>query len=380
MAVNPDALSAARQPRGIVRVGASQDDGSILWTRLDAWIHWEVDNNTYSEADTFRVTFALSALPAAYNDAFWAMSLEVFVEIFAGFPADAENYGPADLKSIVYGRVDDIDYDPVDRKLTVSGRDLTAILIDARTTESFQGDTASKVALRIAARHGFTPVVTPTTDMVGNFYETDTVKVNTQRSEWDVLTQLATAEDFLVYIKGNELHFEPLPAPATNAYVLKWEPPNDKTGAFSFNGKSITFTRALHIARGIVVQVKYTMPNKKGTFVVRYPNKSAGIKVGQSKANAQLYSLFVRNISPQQALKRAEAEHASVTRHEVKMRATLPADNILQTNNIITVTGTATAFDQTYYPESIVREMDINTGYTMSISAKNHSPSTVVAI
>ncbi|MFD2271423.1 hypothetical protein ACFS07_10485 [Undibacterium arcticum] len=42
--------------------------------------------------------------------------------------------------------------------------------------------------------------------------------------------------------------------------------------------------------------------------------------------------------------------------------------------------GTGTAFDQTYYPESIVREMDLTGGYTMTIKAKNHSPQSVIPL
>lgn len=371
MALNPEMVSVARQPRGIVKAND---------VRLDGWTRFEFDNNTYSEADTFRVTFALSDLPAAYNDAFWAGQMEVFIELFAGFPVDADHYSADDLKSWIYGRVDDVEYDPVARLIHVSGRDLTAILIDARTTESFQNLTSSQVATLLAERHGFTPVVTATKDIIGKFYELDTVKVNTQRSEWDILTQLASAEGYTVYVKGKELHFEPITPPGTNTYELKWEPPTDDNGAYGFNGKHITFKRALNIARGIVVEVTYTVPGKKGTFKVRYPNKSTGIKVGHGKSHAQLYPITVLNLSPKAALDRAQKEHAAITKHEVKMHASMPADDFLLPTSIITMTGTGTAFDQTYYPESVVREMDIDAGYSMSVHGKNHSPSTVVAL
>jgi len=369
MRVNPQPTSQVRQPRGIVMVNG---------TRVDAWVRWSVDNNTYSEADTFQVAFALSALPAAFNDAFWSSTVEVFVEVLAGFPADADNYTAGELTSWIYGRVDDVEYDPVSRQLHISGRDLSAILIDARTTESFQNLTASGVAKKLAARHGFTPKVVATKDLVGAYYETDTVHVNTQRSEWQVLTTLAAAEGYVVYVKGKDLHFEPA-STATSTYELKWEPPSDENGAYSFNGKSIIFRRALTIARGVVVEITYTMPNKKGTYKITYPNKATGIKVGQSAATAQLYRFTMLGVSRQAALKRAQREHAAITKHEVKASAQLPADDLLKATSIVSVVGTGTAFDQTYYPESIVREMDISSGYSMSFSGKNHSPETVVS-
>ncbi|MFD2271422.1 hypothetical protein ACFS07_10480 [Undibacterium arcticum] len=200
----------ARQPRGVVKVND---------LRMDGWIRWEVDNNTYYEADTFRVTFALSALPVAYGDAWWASQQEIFIEIFAGFPVDAENYSATELQSLTYGRVDDVTFDPVARTLQVSGRDLTAMLIDAKTSETFQNLTASQIATQIAQRHGLTTTyVTATSKRSGKYYQIDQVRVNQQRSEWDLLTALAGEEEFAVYVKRKDLHFEPAVAPGANPY------------------------------------------------------------------------------------------------------------------------------------------------------------------
>jgi phage protein D len=371
MALNPAAASAARQPRGIVQVND---------VRIDAWIKWEVDNNTFYEADTFRVTFALSSLPAAYGDAWWASQQEIFIEIFSGFPANADAFSISDLQSLTYGRVDDVTFDPVERTLQVSGRDLTAVMIDAKTTETFQNLTSSAIATQIALRHGLTPAVTATAKLSGKFYQTDQVRVNQQRSEWDLLTALAGEEQFIVYVKRKTLHFEPAALPSTNPYLLKWEPPSDQNGAFSFNGTSITFSRALNLARGVVVVVQSISPKTGQAIKVTYPAKAANIKPGQSKAQAQLFSYTFAHLTNEKALQKAQQIHDDISRHEVKVNAVMPADNLLQVNNLISVTGTGTAFDQTYYPESIVREMDITSGYRMTVRAKNHSPQSVIPL
>ncbi|MFC6520142.1 phage late control D family protein [Undibacterium arcticum] len=372
MALNPTVQSIARQPRGVVKVND---------TRLDGWIKWEVDNNTYYEADTFRVTFALSALPAACGDAWWASQQEIFIEIFAGFPADAENYSATELQSLTYGRVDDVTFDPVARTLQVSGRDLTAMLIDAKTSETFQNLTSSQIATQIAQRHGLTTTyVTATSKRSGKYYQIDQVRVNQQRSEWDLLTALAGEEEFSVYVKRKELHFEPVAQPSANPYLLKWEPPTDQNGAFGFNGQSISFSRALNFARGVVVTVMSVSPKTGQAIKVIYPAKAANIKPGQSKAQAQQFSYTFAHLTYEKALQKAQQIHDDISKHEVKLNATLPADNLIQVNNLISVVGTGTAFDQTYYPESIVREMDLTGGYTMTIKAKNHSPQSVIPL
>lgn len=371
MAVNPITVSAARQPRGIVTVAG---------VRLDAWINWEVENNTFYEADTFRVTFALSALPATYGDAWWASQPEIFIEIFAGFPAGPDNYGVKDLQSLTYGRVDNIDYDPVARTLAVSGRDMTAAMIDAKTTETFQNLTSSKIATMIAGRHGLTPVVTVTPKLTGKYYAVDAVRVNQQRSEWDLLTALADEEEFVVYVKRKELHFEPAPPTSAAPYLLKWEPPTDQNGVFAFNGKNISFSRALTLARGVVVTVQSVSPKTGKSVKVTFPAKSASVKPGQSVAQAQQYSYTFAHLTYEKALQKAQQLHADISQHEVKMSATLPGDNLLLVTSLISVVGTGTAFDQNYFPESIIREMGITQGYTMTVKAKNHSPLSVVPL
>ena len=370
--INADVVPALRQPRGAVLVNG---------TRIKGWLEFEVENNVFYEADTFHVKFALSALPPEFNDAWWASQIEIFIELFVGFPADVENYSQVDLMSLVYGRVDDVEYNPVDRCLTVSGRDLTATMIDAKTTEKFQNLKASDIAIKIANRHNLTPVVTATKVKVGKFYQLDKNRMNDAKSEWDLLTSLAQDEQFVVYVKGKTLHFEPQPALNTDPYVLRWQPPNDTNGAYSLNAMTMDFKRALTLSRGIVVTIQ-TVNHKTGkTIKATFPsNKSPTIKPGASAPVAQGYFGRIPQGDYQAALKRAQQIHKDLTQHEMKMTASLPADNLLSVANIIKVIGTGTVFDQLYYPESITRKLNAKDGYMMEISAKNKSPQNQVSL
>lgn len=362
-------LAEVRHPRGIIKINGEAMPGCVSW---------RCDNNTFYQADTFRIVFAfaLSLMPPEFDALWWSSQKEISAEIFAGFPANPDRFDTSELDSLIYGNVDDIDFDPVKREIELCGRDLTSHFIDTKTTEEWKNQRSSDIATALAKRHGLTPVVTTTSTKVGSYYEIDQVRVTNQHSEWDLLTYLAQKEEFVVYVKGKELHFEPKPAESQDPYVLQWQEPNSVRAYPEFNGTHIRFTRNLTVAKGVVVWVQAVNVKTGKSFEVAYPATHAkGTKPGQSSPKMQVYTYRLRNraMTPEAALQYAQARHKEITQHEVRMHAVLPADNILGVTDIIQVTGTNSAFDQIYYPESIVREMSVDEGYLMTVSAKNIS-------
>ena len=357
------AQAEVRQPRGIVKVGGVVVPGAISF---------EVDNNNYYASDTFRVEFAASMLPADRGVDWWAAQTEITVEIFAGFPASVESFTSSELDSLILGQVDSVNFNPVSRVLSVSGRDLTARMIDTKTTVKYPNQKSSDIAKSVATSHGLTPVVTATTRKVGTFYQIDAVRLTDQTSEWDLLTFLANAEGFVVYVKGNELHFEPKPAATSEPYKIKWQDPDESRGYHLANVMQLSLSRELTVAKGVVVWVQSTNPKTKKTYSVAFPsNKAKGTKPGQSSPHLQVYTFRRPAMTPEAAQAFAQTKHKELTQHELRMAATLPADGILTVASVIQLTGTGSVFDQIYYPDSIVRRMSFDEGYMMEISAKN---------
>ena len=345
-------------------------------------IDLEVENNTYHEADTFTVTLALSQLTAPYTLAWFASQTAMRVEVFMGFPADPDHFGAADLTSIIYGQVDSVEMSPVGRTLSLSGRDLTALFIDSKTTEKWPNQTSSQIATTLAGRHGLTASVTATTTPIGRYYQIDHVRMTSATTEWELLTYLATLEQFRVYVKGQTLHFEPAPDPASApAYPLTWSEPQDDSGYFASNTKQVSFSRALTVGKGVVVVVKSWNPGQKAAFTAVYPtnkptNKLAGIAPGGSTDPIQTYSYAIANLTQERAQQKARSLYNDIIKHEMKLSAEIPGDDVLDIGHVITVTGTGTSFDQTYFPQSITRRIGMDEGYTMTVSAKNHSTDT----
>ena len=130
----------------------------------------------------------------------------------------------------------------------------------------------------------------------------------------------------------------------------------------------MAITRNLTLAKGIVVTVTSWNAKQKKAFV-RKATASGG--PGRSP---QKYSYTFAGLQPDQAQQKANQLLSEISKHQVKLSVTGPADNILTMTDVIKVQGTATAFDQVFYPDTISREFSIDDGYRWSIHAKNQSP------
>lgn len=380
--LNPfPADSAGRQPRAIVRVTspAGNNPSAVVNQQVDGWVSWEVTSNTYYEADTFRVSFALSALPANRNAGWFSTQTQIFVEIIAGFPTDPANPTTTEsgMSSLIYGRVDDVDLNPVAGTLTLTGRDLTAVFIDAKITSIYENQHVSDIVKLLATSHGLTPVVDGGDDIAGTLYKHSQVRMQADRSEWDLLTWLAREEGLVCYVSGTELHFEPNPIENGKPYVLYWEPPSMTDGSPSSNAIDVTFSRALTISKGITVVVRSPSLTKKVPVIESYPTKAKAIQAGKAApfGGVQTYNYTLPpGRTAVQCQQYAEQQYRLIVAHEMKVNASLPGDNLVSTKVMLHVQGTRTAFDQDYFPVDIVRTMSRTEGYRMTVSAKNSTP------
>lgn len=355
-----------RKPRGVVTINGTPVP----------WESWEVDNNTHHTADKFRVELAINALPFNADAIYLTSQPAILVEILAGFPSSLEVFTTDGLTSLILGQVDHLDYEPSNGKIILSGRDLTSHFIDNKTTEKFQNLTSSQIASQLAQRRGLNPVVTSTPLRVGKYYEIDHARLTEEKSEWDLLTYLAQEENFNVFVKGNNLYFQSGPQSNGTPYVINYNP-----GFFgapdSSNTIHIQFSRDLTLAKDISVNVKsWNLKQKKGFIKTAKATHTKNAKISgaaKSIGGPKIYDLVVPNLTPEQTSKRAQTLLNEFSKHEMKVRIEMPADNVLTTQNIIQMVGTGTIFDQTYYPTSITRRMSVSEGYIMSIHAKNNS-------
>lgn len=357
--------AVVRHPRGAVKLNG---------TVVTGWIDWEVENNVFRAADTFRVTLAVAGLPSARDAAWISQQGSIDVEIYAATdPSDPSAYVPASADRIITGQVDDVGFEPARGTIELTGRDLTARLIDTKTSENFSNQTASQIATTLAGRRGLKPVVTATTTRVGNYYTQDHVDVSQEQSEWDLLVRLAGYEGFDVFVTGTELHFAPKAAESSDHYALVWTPPTDEDAHPDLNATTLVLGRSLTIAKGVTVEVRSWNAKQKKAFTASWPKAAKATKPGQSGSTGQTYKFTVPGLTQDQAQQRAQKLYAQIVQHIATLSADLPGDALLSCSKAIAVRGTGTAFDQTYFPDSVHRSMAYGEGYRMSVTAKNIS-------
>lgn len=371
------ARAAGRSPRGMVKLNGQP---------VSAWAEWKIDNNCHYQADTFRVTLAANGLPKATDAAWLTGQADLSVELLAGLPADPANFGEGQLTSYITGRVDDVQYDPEQNTIELSGRDYTSQFLDVKTTEKFQNQTASQIAQTLAKRHNMACDTVPTSARAGAFYQIDHARLTNERTEWDLLTWLAGECQYDVYVTGRTLHFLPRADPAgSRKYRIAWTAPAAQGGFAQCNATRLRFARNLTLARDVKVVVRYGSVKAKTwpcpVVVTASHNKNrvarnARIPYGQT----QTFTYALAGKTHQEALAWANARLADISRHEMRLEAVLPGDDVLSARTLVEVVGTGTAFDQVYYPESVIRRMSLRDGYLMELRAKNHSPETTVGL
>jgi phage protein D len=294
----------------------------------------EVEQVAYFAAGRFVVTVALGN--ASYFASLGLQTITISVAVSAA--------GYVDLLT---GQIDNIKIDLLENTATLSGRDLSARLIDTQISETFANQTASQIATIIAGRRGLAANVTPTTTPVGQYYELDharsALSLNSRNgSEWNMLFLLAQAEGFRLSVTGTTLNFGPRPA---------------STPVLLTPGSCMAL--GLDVATTIPTSATVKSWNTRNKQVV---TQTAGTQPGGA-------TLIRPNLTSAQAATLAANHLSALQRHATILKATIPGETVLTPASPILLSGTNSALDQTYVIDSIIRSIDMRNGFVETIHA-----------
>ena len=319
----------ARAPRVQVLL-----DGTALTGVISADVH----SNNHLAADRFLVRLAASAAPM---DALHApgVRLDVQIGLDGGWT------------SLLVGAADSVTLDAVQGVVDIEGRDLSAILIEARVDETFANRTASEIAESFAGRHGLQADVDRTSTPVGRYYQAEHDRLTLGQSartttEWDLLAFLAGQEGFDLFMDGETLRFGK--ALGDSAVELRRE-----------DCLSMQLEHSLGLAREIEVTVR-SWGTKAGSSVVQTARGGTGGKVWK-------HGLVRPNLAPDEAQRMADRVLADLRRHEWTATVLMPGDLDLTARSRVEIAGTGTVWDRAFAVTELSRHLDVRRGYTQQL-------------
>ena len=318
-------------------------EGQILPDVLEA----DILDNAHFVAGRFSLRFALDAYSAANL-------------VRPGNVIDIQMSLGGEPTSLIQGEADKISIDVIGKTAIIEGRDLTGRLIDSKTQETFSNQTASEIAETLATRHGLTSNVQATNTLAGRYYSNEHDRITLAQfsrstTEWDLLSFLAAREGFDVFVSGTTLNFIPQPT-ISFGYAL-----------CPSMCISLRLEHSLTLARDLEVAVKSWNTRQQTAFTETAHSSSQSSRGGQP-----LRIVVVRpNLAPNDALQLAQRILADLSAHERVVSAELPGELLLTTRSIVTLSGTDTDFDQSYYVSELDRHFTSDSGYSQTITLKN---------
>jgi len=259
----------------------------------------EVTSNNHYAADRFRLQLQASGTEANV----WSATDQAQIEIQLSLDGIS-------FTSLIQGDIDQLRFDPLAQLVILEGRDFTSRFIQARTQETFANQTSSQIAATLAARHGLSAQVAPTTTPVGAYWQlehdrTTLDSFSRTASEWDLLIGLASHEGFDVFVSGTTLFFQPPVAASTPSGILSLQP----TILGPANLMSLSMERSLVLAGNIAVTVRSWNSRQAQSFVQT-------VASSETASPQQTYVYIVPNLTPDAALRLAQSRLKELTSHE----------------------------------------------------------------
>lgn len=361
--------SSGRRPRGVVKING------VPVSFLSA----NVENKSHFSADTWRVKLEAWQQPEGYGMAYWADATDVQVEVLFGQLQEGDDVSarPASVTSLILGQVDDVEIDPLDGdSLIISGRDLSARMIDTKTTNKWPDHVSSWIVTEIAKQFDLTPQVTATKTPVGQFYNSTYSNLARDVPTWDLLVFLAQQEGFDCYVRGSTLYFGPPQADNDASPTIITLTGTDGVQS---NCTRLRLRRSLTLAQDISVTVlshNVAIGKSVRAIATRAGKRPATTSSSKAAEKIQSYVLRRAGLSQEQAQQLANKTLLDLTKFERTFEATMEGDPLLTVQKRAVIQGTQTSYDQSYYIHNISRTIDFDGGFVMSFSGKNHSTET----
>lgn len=316
----------------------------------------QVQQSSTSTSDTFRATLAMNGLPPGRGVQFWSDTdvIRVVVQIMTGENAN----------DVFWGSVDKVKCNWQHHTIEVSGRDESKKPIEKKSTESWKNKTSDEIVKEVAGRHGLT-TDTDQTDLAGKLWNRDHVRITDQHSEWSLIHKMANREGKVAYAQDGKVYFRDLDSDDLGSIDVVYVPMTPASHAAG-NYVTLDCERNLQLAKKSKVKVKSWHAKKKEK--VEHEEELPG----SSEDGENVYEYRYDGLTRPQAEKIAKKRLRENTRHERTITVNCPGNPNARPRMMANLTGTGTAFDQSYYIDRVTHEVG-EQGYRMTLTSKNTS-------
>lgn len=275
----------------------------------------------------------------------------------------ASAIGGGDERVMMTGQVDEPQVRLINMTVDISGRDKSASLTEKRRREKFANQKTKDIVEKVAKAHKLKAEVNVPdegSDFAGKTYDQDAAHLILNRTDWEVLDDLAEREGCRWYVDGDTLRFEP-DDQTNGTYAVHWYPPNTQAAYADANVLDIALKRNMSAARKHKVTVKSWHHRSRKLFRAEAEMPGVG--------EALEYEDHHSGRTQTQVEKLAKSRLKSATRHELGVVIHAPGDLTVDVRQKLTLTGTGTIYDQDYDIDGVDFDISWGSGFEMNIQA-----------
>lgn len=271
---------------------------------------------------------------------------KITTEIWIGYPANPNNLMLTDnMNRVIYGQVDTVQFkgDATQGELlVVSGRNMVGPMIDEQTTYlKYMNMTGSQLANAMADKYGLGKQITPTNTLIGTYFMQDSVNLASNVSEWDLLLDAASYDQFIVHVYDDILYYGP------TSFITGMFGAQNLEYTWGYDIMSYDLTRSPSGVQDITVEVD--------SYNVAYKTQVKGIAKSHapsvSAANPGSYTekLIWPGLTQAQAQAKADQLLAQLSQKQIQGNIVINGASYIQVYNKLGLNGLGKGLDGSYY-------------------------------
>lgn len=320
-------------------------------------ISGHVTRHSKHAADTFMVEMSIEeSAQAGMSLSDWADFQPQDATVVMSSAADG-----SDQRNMVTGTIDTPAINWLDGKVSVSSRDKSAALTETKRSKKYINQKSSDIVSDIASDAGLQTEIQATSDLSGQKWDQDVTDLILDRSDYEVLNDLAEREGYRWYVDGNTLYFEP-DSQSNGSFSINYTPPSQGQAA-SGNVVELTTGRNMTAAKPHNVTVKSWHHKDKKI----YQDTESMSGVGDSQVT---YTHVHNGRNQEEVQNLAKARLNNATRHDMQVHVRMPGDLTCDVRQTLSLSGTGTIFDQSFDIDTATWEIAWGSGFVMEIDAK----------